>query len=297
MKFVSRCFIGLLVVVLVSTHVHLTEKNSAALKGQQQALVKRMVLPSGLVQGIPAEFLGVVSDYLFLEVLTYYGMTLERVSKPRVMEWEFDWMLAVLNQASLVDPYFYDLYYLANSLFSWEEDQLPYVNDLLIRGVDFRSWDYRLPYFVGFNYFYFEHDYERAGDFLAKAAMRPGATGIVSTLAVRMMNRANRTDAALDFIDSVVNVTNDGIIKEELVKRRSYLQTLHDVEVSVRSFINNEQRLPGDIDELVAKRYLASDPIDPFGGYFYINYDGTVKSSSDMYYKKLQPPPLLRKPD
>jgi hypothetical protein len=43
-------------------------------------------------------------------------------------------------------------------------------------------------------------------------------------------------------------------------------------------------RLPSSVAELIKKGYLADTPVDPYGGTFYLEPDGTVRSTSKFAF-------------
>ncbi len=58
-----------------------------------------------------------------------------------------------------------DAYYFAQAVLVWDVGQVRLANELLEYGMRYRTWDYLLPFFAGFNYSYFLKDNEKAAQY------------------------------------------------------------------------------------------------------------------------------------
>ena len=113
------------------------------------------VLPSPILKITALEFDGLASDFLFLQALVFEGSTFERKERPRVKEWEYRWMYNTLSASTDLDPYFFDPYYFGNANLTWEGNLIRETNTMLDKGSRYRDWDWMLPFYIGFNNFYF----------------------------------------------------------------------------------------------------------------------------------------------
>lgn len=280
---VRRLFPIVIVILLVPAYLFSLSMTATQRKMLPQRGEISYVLPSPLLKITALEFHGLAADFLFLKALTFYGGTLERTERPRIKEGEWRWMYDVLNAATDLDPYFYDPYYFANSNFTWEAHMVKEANTLLAKGNRYREWDWTIPFYMGFNEFYFLHDNAKASEYLMQGAKRPDADPILATLAVRMAYRGNRTEIAIAFLQETLEKTKDKNTRKELGMRLEVLQGAFALERAVEAYKNKFGKLPHDLKELPAKGFIAHIPADPYGGEFYIDKDGSVKTSSDLY--------------
>ena len=58
--------------------------------------------------------------------------------------------IPVDDELIIVDPYFY-----ANAFLPWDAHMTEETNRLLEKGSRYRDWDWMLPFFIGFNDFFF----------------------------------------------------------------------------------------------------------------------------------------------
>ena len=166
-------------------------------------------LPAPFLKILALEFDTLAADMLFVDALVFYGETLERTSKPRVQDWEWPWLYSTLETVTEIDPWFYDPYYFASAVFPWEGHLVREANTLLERGTEAREWDWTLPFYAGFNEFYFLQNNERASELLMVAAKRPGALSIIPSLATRLAYRDNQTENAIRFLVEFIQTLDD----------------------------------------------------------------------------------------
>ena len=244
------------------------------------------VLPVSVLKITSLEFKGLASDFLFLKALTFYGGTLARKERPAVSESEWHWMYEVLDASTDLDPYFYDPYYFANTNFTWEAHMVKETNTLLSKGSRNLSWDWTIPFYMGFNEFYFLHDHAKAFEYLMTASKRQEAPGLLATLAARMAYKGDRTKIAIVFLQETLKKTKDMATRKEIELRMETLRGVLTLEQSVDAYRSKFGKRPKDLSELRERGILGSTPVDPFGGEFYLDTDGSVKTTSDMFMGK-----------
>ena len=251
-------------------------------KAEQQSAGLYCILPSPITKIATLDYDGLASDYLMLKIQSYYGGTLERTELPRVTEAEWRWMYDVLTVATDLDPYFFDPYYFANSFFTWDAHMVKETNTLLTKGNRFRDWDWLPSFYIGFNEFYFLHDNAKASEYLMQSSKKPGAAPFLASLAVRLAYNASRTEIAIMFLQQTIDGTKDKLERETLEKRLKTLQRIFFLEKAVATFKTMQGSDPGSLDDLIAQGVVSRIPQDPYGGKFYIDTDGSVKTTSDM---------------
>ena len=260
----------------------ITLKNKEA----QQTGEFSYVLPSPLLKIASLEFDGLAADYLFLKALTFYGSTFERKERPRVKEAEWDLINDLLEVSTDLDPYFFDPYYFANANLTWEAHRPQETILLLAKGSYYRTWDWTVPYFMGFTEFYFLKNNPRAAEFLMEASKREDAPPFLITLAVRLALKGERTKIAIDFLGETLEKTKDMRTRKELETRLLALQRVFVIEQAVESFKSKNGRSPVHINDLLDQGIIRQIPEDPFGGKFFLDNEGEVRTTSDFRHMK-----------
>lgn len=220
-----------------------------------------------------------VAEFTVLKVLFYFGSLVEQWKKETIIPPESYNMYKTLETAIKLDPYNMDAYYFAQAAFTWEIGRAKEVNAMLDYGMKYRTWDWYLPFFAGFNSAYFLKDYEKAGKYMRKAAEISGSP-LFTNLAARYFYEAGRSEFGLVFLDDMIARTKDPKVRAVYQLRKEALLATRELEAAVETFESMFQRLPTMLSELVSAEILAVLPKDPYGGEFYLDHEGQVRSTS-----------------
>ena len=225
-----------------------------------------------------------VGTSILTKVFLYFG-SLAETSDVRKLAQAADYpaMSRVVHAALQLDPYNMDGYYFGQSILSWDVGQHQLANELLEYGMKYRTWDWQLPFFAGFNYAYFLKDYDSA----AKMYMRAGELSgefLFTRLAGRYLQESGETQMAIDYLASLENGTRNPAIKKTFSVRIAAFKAVLAIEQARDRFSEAEGRLPVSIDELLKAGYLAEIPVDPYGGTFYFDETGQVRSTSKFSF-------------
>jgi tetratricopeptide (TPR) repeat protein len=222
-----------------------------------------------------------VAEILILKVLFYFGSLVENWQNQVVIPPEYLNMFRTIETAVKLDPYNMDAYYFAQSAFTWEIGHAADVNRLLIRGMKYRSWDWYLPYFVGFNAAYFLRDFETASHYTQKAAEISGSP-LLTTLAARYFFEAGHNDLGIVFLRGMVDTANDLKVKNAYQLRLDALEASSTIDDAIRRFSEKLGVPPVTVEDLVTTKILEEVPRDPYGGRFFIDETGKARSSSSF---------------
>jgi hypothetical protein len=267
--------------ILVMFHIvslgKITEEVKLLPKGEDTAYV----IPAPILRITALEFRGLASDFLFLKALVFLGSTNERREGPRVKTGEWKWLYHVLDASTSLDPYFFDPYYFGNANLTWGGGLIEEANVLLEKGSRYRSWDFILPFYKGFNEFYFLQDNEKASQSLMEASRRPGASPLYANLAVKLAYKGRRTENAIAFQESILEHTEDPQLRKEFETRLDALRGVLYLEKAVAEYKLRFGRFPGKLEDLIGKHIIEKLPQEPYGGNFYIDSQGQVKTTKE----------------
>lgn len=236
------------------------------------------MLPSKFSRILALGNKGLLSDFLFLKTATFIGGKGNSAQSLGAADWQF--VFSSLDVVTDLDPYFVDPYMLAEGLLAWDAGQPQLANQLLIKGTKYRTDDWRLPFFIGFNYFYFLKDYEAASGYIMTAAQLPGSDDYLKTLAARLAYYGGKSKTALLFLQQMLAETDDPLLKKRLAQRLTALEGAVVIEEALEKFKVQKGRTPGSLSELVAAGFLAELPVDPYGGKWGVLENGRVFSTS-----------------
>jgi len=236
------------------------------------------VIPSKFSRILALDHKGVLSDFLLLRTITFFG---ERVMADQPLsdkDWRF--IIGSLDAVTDLDPYFLDPYILGEGLLTWESGKVEEANRLLEKGRKYRTWDWQMPFYLGFNYFYFLGDNNKGAEYLLEAGRLPDSLSFLPELASRIGYYGGKSKEATVFLKGILAQTHDRQLKARLEKRLLALERAASLEELVARFKKEHGRLPENVEELVAKGYLQKLPEDPYGGEWVLMDFGRVFSTS-----------------
>lgn len=239
------------------------------------------VIPSAVSKIVALDFKGLFSDIFFFKAYMYYGGKVTRSEVITDKDWE--WFNKNIIVATDLDPFFMDPYYLGSINLAWQANKVDEADALLEKGTRSRTWDWTLPYYLGFNYFYFSHDNVKAAQYLMEAAKRPGGGGgLVPSLAARLAQAGGETESAIAFLEDIISKQNDEPTRYIYSMRLNAFKKVRYLELATERYHSRFGRLPRSLDELIKRGIINDIPRDPYGGSFYITTDGKIKTTSNF---------------
>jgi hypothetical protein len=220
---------------------------------------------------------------LMMKVIIYYGGQVERSTDQTAVSVDYPGMFQAISASVKLDPYNMDSYYFAQAVLVWGTGQVKLANTILEYGMRYRDWDYYLPYFAGFNYAYFLKDYENAAKHYKRVGELAGGD-LPMNLAGRYMYESGKTDMAIDYLTEMVKGAGNEAVKNSLQTRLTAFQAVRTIEQANELFHRRFHRYPVSGEELLRKGYLKRMPVDPYGGTFFIDDKGMVRSTSKFAF-------------
>jgi tetratricopeptide (TPR) repeat protein len=239
-----------------------------------------LLFPSSIAKIIALEFKGLVADALFSRAQTFYGGKLMR--KEDLSEEEWSWIYKSADIATDLDPYFLDPYYFGAVNLAWEANRVKEANALLEKALRYRTWDWTIPFYLGFNHFYFLQDNEKASEYLMEASRRPGSSSLMVDLAVKLSYKVKRTENAIIFLENILKRTDDEKLRREYETRILALKRLLYLENGVAFYRDKFGKKPKGLEELIQRKIINEIPADPYGGVFHLDAQGRVSSTSNF---------------
>lgn len=222
-----------------------------------------------------------------MKTLIYYGSLVEKSKVKIDIPPDYFTIFKNVETAVKLDPYNMDAYYFAQAILVWDVKRIKEVNSLLEHGMKYRNWDFYLPFFAGFNYSYFLHDYQKAADCYRRAAELSGDE-LPTNLAGRYFYEAGQTDLAIAFLSTMVKGAKSPAIRKSLSTRLQALIAVRDIEQAKKRMASECPTCSVTLGNLLRRGYLRTVPPDPYGGEFYIDSTGKVRSTSGFANKTAQ---------
>ena len=224
-----------------------------------------------------------VAATLVLKVLMYFGGLVEKNDSQVAVPPDYISMSRLLHGAVKLDPYNMDAYYFAQGFLTWDVKQFKLANDLLDYGMKYRTWDWYLPFFAGFNSAYFLHDYKKAADYYKLAGDLSGSD-LYKNLAGRYMQESGQTDLAIAYLSTMAKGERNPAVKKTYLTRLSAFKEVKRIELARDHYVKAGGVLPVTVETLIRSGLLTPPPSDPYGGRFYLEADGKVSTTSKFAF-------------
>ena len=256
--------------------------------GQRPYVEKLGLIPRPVVlKALFPDYRQLVGASILSRVILYFGSVMENSGNLRDLTRKADYpaMSRAIFAAEKLDPYNMDGYYFGQAILTWDVGQYKIANDLLKYGMRYRTWDWQLPFFAGFNEAFFLKDYAAAAKFYRRAGELSGQT-LFKSLAGRYLQEAGHTRMAIDYLRAMANNARNPAIKKTFEVRIKAFQEVLAIEKARDRFTKNRGVPPSSIGELVVAGYLNKQPVDPYGGRFYLDSHHQVQSTSKFSLPK-----------
>ena len=224
-----------------------------------------------------------LSASLMLKVEMYFGGLIEKADNKLQFPADYPAMSRTIDAALKLDPYNMDGYYFAQAILVWDVGKPDLANSFLEYGMKYRTWDWQLPFFAGFNYAYFLKDYANAARLYRRAAEISGREMFIN-LAGRYMQRSGKTEMAIAYLGMMAKSARQDSLKKSLLTRRAAFLEVQKIEKARDAFFQRYGKLPSSLDDLVQGGFLRGLPQDPYGGKFFIQNDGSISSTSGFAF-------------
>ncbi|MBN1962874.1 MAG: hypothetical protein JW841_18230 [Deltaproteobacteria bacterium] len=219
----------------------------------------------------------VVADYYWLRALSHFG-------DKGMHKWSYPNLEPFIYRITELDPYFDSAYFFAGTALTVKGMDIKVAVTFLERGQKYCPNDWRLPFLLGFNRYYFLGDYIGGAKALAAAAKFAAAPPITGPLAARLAAEGGAPEVGIALVDSLLEGITDEKLRQEYLERRQLLifeLQLRELNRIADLFSKRNGRRPQSINELIAPGLLRSIPKEVLGGKFFINSQGRVQSSND----------------
>ena len=248
------------------------------LRGGYAQAEEFMYLPSG--KYLKPAVLGydqLAADLLWLQAVQYVGGKEQSVRG-------YKWLYHILDIVTTLDPKFDYAYQSGGVILSVYAHRIEESNELLKKGYRENPGVWQIPFYLGFNHFFYLDDYQTAASYITRASLLPGRPAYLPKLAARLYAQAGTPELAIEFLHRIYQSTADERLREELQIRIKEVIVERDINL-LEAALSRYKLITGkgarDLRDIVDKGILKSIPQEPFGGdYFLDSKTNEVKSSS-----------------
>src|SRR3989304_3644951 len=203
-------FVIPLIAASLALSLYIVQHQIARYKGIDKKIEKFMTLPKGeYLKPAVMGYEQLAADIIWLQAIQVIG-------EDTVTPGGYDWIYHALDVVTTLDPEFSYAYQLGGVTLSVLGKAPEKSNTLLLKGMSENPDEWQIPFYIGFNNFFYLNDYRRAAEFMAKASELPGHPAYLPKLAARLYVQAGDPDVALEFLVRMSKETGDEKVREAL---------------------------------------------------------------------------------
>ena len=224
-----------------------------------------------------------MSASLVWKMLIYFGGLFDRAMNRIYTPPDFANMQSSIEAAVKLDPYNMDAYYFAQAIMVWDMKNVRAATELIEYGIKYRDWDWYLPYFAGFNYGYFLKNYDKAAEYFKRVGELTG-NELSINLAGRYMYEAGQTDMAITYLTAMEMGAQNETIRKSFKLRLEAFKGVKVLEAARDAYLKKYGKNPASVETLLKRGFIQELPVDPYGGSFYLDKSGRVRSTSKFAF-------------
>lgn len=187
----------------------------------------------------------------------------------------------IQQQVALMNPRQEDNYYIATAVLPWfgQVERTQSILDQATRG---RDWDYLPPFFQGFNAYYFNQEYDKAGQLIEIAASRAQGKNAeaMRDIAAKWYTKGDDPKAAIGIITALKEGSRDPGMQRRLQGRIDRLEALITLREAAQRYNAERDEPLQALSQLQQFGYLDAIPVDPFRAGFEVDGQGQVQVAS-----------------
>ena len=233
-------------------------------------------MQSGAMTGkLALGFRNLAADVYWIRAVVYYGgkrqmSAGEQTASERAAN--FDLLYPLLDLVTSLDPHFKVAYRFGAIFLTEAYPNGPGRPDLAIklleRGIanDSGRWEYMED--IGFVYYWWVRDFQRAAEWFKRAGEQPGAPTWLAPLAATTLAEGGDRRSSRFLWTQILQNTDIEWLRGNSVKRLQQLDamdTIDELNRRASRFMAREHRPPRDWGELSAAERLSGIPLDPTG--------------------------------
>lgn len=219
----------------------------------------------------------VLADILWFRTISYFG---EHYRSDRT----YAWLAYMCDLVTDLNPQADYVYRFAGMVLPWEANQVDEGIRLLDKGVGVFPDSWLLHYWLGFTYYFFKSDYDRAAHHMGRAAALPGAHANAAHLATLLYQHQYGPETALQFLAEMqqhVDTPQMRAVAQTQIREAQLAADLERLSAAVATYRARLGHTPASIADLITANLVTDLPRDPFGGVYQIDpQSGAVRSST-----------------
>ncbi len=185
-----------------------------------------------------------------------------------------------INAVTQLDPKFsYPYAFAVLMIPGFDRSQTQAAIDIATRGVDEHLTDWRIPYYLGFTYFFYLKDNANAIKYMHITAETPGVPAGIKVTALNYGLSKTMHEQTRQFWQSIHDSATDDVVRQNAQDNLDHMDIVEGLQAALELYKRIHGAYPKAIGDLVTSGILTSIPEDPFGITFATDGEGHLTFS------------------
>ncbi len=216
-------------------------------------------MPPVAMKLMTGEFSGLIADYILLQIGAFIG------SDIKIKPSQWDIVLRGFQQVLSLDPRSQTAYLQAQGILAWEGNMPKETIELLKISAKHRTTDWMPGYYMGFDYYYFLKNFEKASKVYLETSKIENAPIILALLGSRFAIKEQRIQTSISALENMLqDQVLDDNSKNEINMRIQILKAIEYINKAILVYKSYYYLSPESLDDLVTYHIIEKLPKNPY---------------------------------
>lgn len=222
----------------------------------------RFVPQKEVVEILSLDHRGLAADILFIQTILHSGSL---IWKPLTLEFDSEWSYQVMDVVTSLDPRYLTAYLFSGMGLVHGPKDVDLARPILERGMTFFPENWELPFWIGYHYYIYLENYEKAGEYFWKASQCPDAPDTFLSLMFSSLKKGGNYERAILVLNSLIKTTKNEKIIQVYRKRIARLENMLMLQKIAAHYTKLKGQIPDSLNQLVSEGMISNIPDDPMG--------------------------------
>jgi hypothetical protein len=205
---------------------------------------------------------GAAADYLFSRVSIHSGSLMW---KPLDIKFDSGWAYGMMDLVTDLDPKYREAYLMSGMGLIHNFSDANLALPILKKGMEANPDSWELPYWYGYDHYFYLDDSETASKYFMIAAQKPDAPKANWGLLVNVSKESGYYENAYWALKVMYESAKSDKVKTIYGKKLVQLQNVFLIQKAVDTYQQEKGVFPASLEEIVSKGYMDQIPEDPMG--------------------------------
>ena len=204
--------------------------------GKDKQIESLVYIPSGeFLSLLTLGYRDVFANFLWMKTSIYFGSHYQT-------DKDYEWLYRLIDSITDLDKSFHQPYMFGGISLANEVGNIEHSNAILYKGWKNLPNEWQFPFYIGFNYFFFEKDFKRSAMFIKAASEMEGSPPYLKAMYIEFLYKGGSPEIGRAFLlQSLEHVGNEEMKLELLKKLEEYDKDIMELKSKAEAATKTEE--------------------------------------------------------